>query len=328
MNALVSVGAVDRRTYIGGSAIASILGLQPSRWRSAVQLYQRMTADAPEEETAKAQRKLFARGHIVEPLVARMLADLYGIDAADIKSVSNQRFVDPDVPYFAAEIDFELPLSAVRQYFPEDCAALPDDYIVNVEIKTVSPFAASEWGEEGSEDIPVHYAAQIYWGLGVTRRQLALCAALFGADDLVLYPIVADADTIDGMRRMAAEFWQRVQDRDPPPPQSIADTLRLWPIANDARVEASEEIIAALSTFKLMNRKSKTYDDGKDGVSLLIREFMKDASALTLDGIEIATLRQQKTSSIDADRLKSEFPDAFKACHRIGTTRVFRPKGD
>lgn len=314
---------LDRRSYIGGSAIASILGLQPPKWRTAVQLWQRMTSDEPEEETPRAKRRLFARGKIVEPLVQRMLVDLHGIDPAVIAHVSNNRYVDPDVPHFAAEIDFELPFEAVSHLFPvEELVGMGET--VNVEIKTVHPFASGEWGEEGTDEVPIHYAAQVYWGLGVTRRRFALCAALFGADDLVLYPLVADAETIAGMRGKAEEFWQHVVNRTEPEPRTVADTTRLWPKDDGTEIDATPDIAAAVTTYRAMTEKRNSYSDGVDGVSLLIREHMKTATTLTHDGIEIATLKSQRTSSIDADRLKAEWPDAYKACLRTGTTRVLR----
>lgn len=316
----------DRRRYVGGSDISGILGLQPPRWRTALQIWERKTAEElpTEEETPREQRKRLARGHVVEPLVARMLEVLHGITGAQ----RGRRYVDADYPYFAAEIDLELPLEAVAHLFASaDEAGMgsdPDE-IVNVEIKTVHPFAAGEWGEEGTEDVPIHYAAQVYWGLGVTRRRYALCAALFGADDLVLYPIVADDVTIAGMRAKAAAFWtDHVVRGIPPAPSTLADAAALWPTDDGSVVEADEAIVGALRTLAAMRAARKSYADGEDGVSLLIREFTKDATRISRDGIELATLKAQATHSIDAARLKEQFPDAYRACARKGTTRVLR----
>lgn len=315
----------DRRRYVGGSDISGILGLQPPRWRTALQIWERKTAEElpAEEDTPREQRKRLARGHVVEPLVARMLEVLHGITGAQ----RGRRYVDADYPYFAAEIDLELPLSAVAHLFPMSSDDPPADLdgIVNVEIKTVHPFAAGEWGEEGTEDVPIHYAAQVYWGLGVTRRRFALCAALFGADDLALYPIVADVETIAGMRAKAERFWQEhVLPGIPPAPSTLKDAAALWPTDDGSSVEADDVIVGALRTLAAMRAAQKSYADGEDGVALLIREFTKGATTISRDGIELATLKAQATHSIDAARLKEQFPDAYRACARKGTTRVLR----
>jgi len=315
----------NRQVYLGGSDIAGVLGLQPRSWRTSVQIFQRKTA-APEEqepESPKAKRKLLARGQIVEPLVAQMLEVLHGITG----TVKGHRYKDADIPAFAAEIDMEVPFGAVRHLFSiEQGMGVSDDEIVNIEIKTVHPFAADEWGEEGSEEVPIHYAAQIYWGLGVTKRRFAICAALFGADDLVLYPIVRDDATIVGMRQKAWKFWEGVMSGTAPAPTNIADTLRLWPQDDGHEVEATEEMVAAVQTLAALTASRKSYEGGEEGVGLLIREYMKDKSALVVDWVEIATLKAQNTQSIDSGKLKAEFPEAFKACRRVGQTRVLRLK--
>ncbi|MFU1925134.1 YqaJ viral recombinase family protein, partial [Klebsiella pneumoniae] len=64
------------------------------------------------------------------------------------------RYRDQQHDFMAAEIDAE--------------AASGE----NIEIKTVSPFKAKEWGEVQTDAIPVHYTAQAMHGLMVTGRQV------------------------------------------------------------------------------------------------------------------------------------------------------------
>lgn len=312
---------MDRRTYIGGADIASILGLQPKNWRTSLGTWDRKVADSEPEETDKAKRKLYARGHVVEPLVANLLEAIHGIKT----EVRNRRYVDHDVPYFAAEIDAELPFAAVAHFYP-NAEATPDE-LVNVEIKTVHPFAANEWGDEASEDVPIHYAAQVFWGLGITRRRFAIVAALFGADDLVLYPMTADAATIDGMRAKAMEWWQSyVVPRVAPPASNLADLARLYGQSDGNAIEASDAIRAAVTTLATIKSAIKAYEGGEEGVQFLLREYMKTAASLTLDGIELATLKTQSQKFTDEAKLKAEFPDAWKACQSTRTFRVLRLK--
>ena len=105
----------DRRRYVGGSDIASILGLQPPRWRTKLGVWQRKTQpdDEPEPENPREVRKRLARGKVVEPLVASMLEELHGITG----TTKGRRYADD---FFAAEIDIEVPFGAVRHLFPAD----------------------------------------------------------------------------------------------------------------------------------------------------------------------------------------------------------------
>lgn len=310
----------ERGKFFGGSDIASVLGLQPQGWRTRVGVWERKQPREIEPEAPKEIRKRLARGHVVEPLVAGMLEVLHGITGA----TKGHRYIDPTVPYFAAEIDMEVPFGVVRHLFTvEQGMGVPDDEIVNIEIKTVHPFAASEWGEEGSEDIPIHYAAQVYWGLGVTGRRFAICAALFGADDLVLYPATADPKTITVMREAASQFWvNHVVTGIAPPPTNVADTRFLWPQDDGSALEVSKEVAAACVTLRALSASRISYEKGEEGVSLLIREYMKNASSLVNDGIELATLKAQQRQSVDLTKLKEMFPEAYKACRKVTTTRV------
>jgi len=327
----------DRRAFIGGSDIASILNIQPKGWRTSYQTWTRKAADlaheASDEPPPAQNEREMARGKIVEPLVASLLEYRYGWRIP----VRNERFVDPDVPYFASEIDGIVdPQTIVFARTPAAAAVsalfnagLKAGDIVNLEIKTVSPWRLDEWGGEDGDEIPLHYQAQVMWGLGVTRRRFALCAALFGADELRLYPVVADDETIAGMRQRARDWWLNyVVPRVPPPPATIGDTRALWPTDNGLAKDANADIVGACRALRALRDKSSTYEKGIEGTELLIREYMTDASELVdpQTGATLATLKAQSTSSIDAAKLKAEFPEVYKAVARKGTTRVLRLK--
>lgn len=317
---------VDRRRFIGGSDIASIMGLQPKGWKTRVQVWERKTAPDPAEEVSpKEQRKRLARGHVVEPLVAKMLEVLHGITT----EVRNRRYEDAFSPFFACEIDAELPMTAVAHLFAEGTEYTADD-VCNIEIKTVHPFAADEWGEEGTDDIPIHYGTQVQWGMGITGRRFAIAAALFGADDLVLYPMLRDDETIAAMRVRAARFWNdHVLTRIPPEPTDIKDTLRLWPTADGGNVYATDDIRAVLTTLRMIKAAAKSYGDSEEGVALLIREYMKDSARLIDEADnELATLNVRNTTSVDAGLLKEKYPAIYKEVLRKGTTRVLTLKDE
>ena len=311
-----------RGHFLGGSDIAGVLGLQPPRWRSAVQIWERKSTEEvlPDDVTDKEKRKVLARGQIVEPLVAQMLEVLHGITGA----TKGNRYIDASYPIFAAEIDMEIAFKHVAHLFDGrwDSDMVGEDDIVNIEIKTIHPFAAKEWGEEGTEEVPIHYAAQIFWGLGVTDRRFAICAALFGADDLVLYPIVRDEETVQTMRDKAGVFWnEHVTTGIPPAPSNLNDCKILWGTDDGSTVNATEDIRSACVTLNSLSQSRISYEKGEEGVQLLIREHMKGSSYLMLDGVEIATLKETSTHSVDAAMLKEHFPEAFKQCRRTTTYR-------
>src|SRR5262249_24409635 len=124
----------------------------------------------------------------------------------------NQRYVDPECDFMTCEIDFEY---------------MDDSGLCNGDVKTVSPFAAHEWGEEGTEQISLHYCLQFHWGLMITGRQKCLVGALIGADDLRVYEVTRDDQLISEIGQRASRFWtEHVLTGVPPASQTSSDAQK------------------------------------------------------------------------------------------------------
>ena len=219
------VPKADRRKFIGGSDIAKILGIDP--WRTATDLWLDKITPPVEEDERTIARQL-TRGKRLEPYVIAMAQEEFGIKI----TATNQRYIDPEIPFFACEIDAECGGDA------------PEVGTINVEIKTVHPFKAKEWGELESDQLPLHYLAQVQWGMGVTGREFCNVFALIG-DDLRRYIVPRDDSTIEAMRRRAEHFWQTFVIPKVAPPLDYADprgleTLkRMYPGTDGTTIEAN-----------------------------------------------------------------------------------------
>jgi predicted phage-related endonuclease len=141
-------------------------------------------------ETDAARLRVLNRGKRMEPYILDMIRDEHGVNVI----AANERYTDQAVDYFACEIDAEAQ-DEMRGH-------------INIEIKTVHPFKVKEWGEELTDALPLHYLAQVQWGLGITRRQHCDVYALIG-DDLKRYAVEADGELIATLREKAIQFWVR-----------------------------------------------------------------------------------------------------------------------
>lgn len=242
MNAPI-ITTPDRTKYIGGSDIAAILGISP--YKTAADLWIDKTTP-PREDSRNAAAK--RRGSRLEPYIADMIEQEHGL--AIVRR--NERYIDAQVPYFACEVDAE---SSDGQ---------------NVEIKTVHPFKAKEWGELDTDQLPLHYVAQVQWGLGITGREVCRVFALIG-DDLRPYVVERDDETITAMRDKAAEFWNRYVLAKLRPPLDYADSKtletlrRLYPGTDGSTIEATamhEHWRAVLHTATEMAGKYQGVIDG------------------------------------------------------------------
>ena len=353
----MSIAAVDhdRTKFLGGSDVAAIFGVSP--WRTPFDLWIDKSTPRGEENLDPKKKKFFARRKRQEPVVAEMLADEYGIVVTKLSLDDHpNRYVDPEYSFMAAEIDFEFLMSPdVREHFPDrpDFSAIPDGTLLNGEIKTVHPFKASEWGEEGSEEIPVHYAAQVMHGLGVTRRPAAIVAALFGLDTLLCFPVMRDEETIKAMRDKAVSFWlDNVEAGVAPAPVNLEDVKRMYQGFNGKPVELSDEAYEALrgiesvrETIKQANQdleelqwriaRCVAFNWGVDVVDVDSGKgskkpdlSVKDNAVLMYAGAQAGSWNRQRGTFLDQKRLKVEKPEIIEAFTVEHFYRTFRLKKD
>lgn len=258
----------DRRGLLGGTDIASILGVSP--WKTAYDLWEEKTAPEflpPSEPDEKAQ-KLLRRGKKLEPWVLELLEEETGIFVRK----RNQRYTDEEYPWMQCEIDFEFTGDT-----GEEC---------NGDIKTVSPFAAGEWGEQGTDEVPLHYACQFHWGLMIKpERPLCLVGTLIGADDLRIYEVMRDEQLIAEMRRRAVHFWtHNVLKKIAPEPQTISDTNKILFKLGGALVPGNEAIWNKVTAFKQAKKAEKEAKAHRDAMELDIKTFL--TASAQIQGLE------------------------------------------
>ena len=143
-----------RRNTIGGSDVPAILGWSPYATREDVR------AEKLKGHT-KPDSKAMQRGRLLEPAILAWVAEEYGVEY--------------DARYAGtAWVDG-------WQHFTPD--AVTTDGIL-IEAKTTGARDLDHgWGRAGGfkGEVPLHYTAQIVWGLGLLGLKEAWCAVLSGA---------------------------------------------------------------------------------------------------------------------------------------------------
>jgi len=321
---LQNVGELDRKTYLGSSDIASIMGLG-AYGRTAYTTYCAKIGEAVTEMDA-SDRKFLERRKRWEGPIVEMLREEFGGEITGI----NQRYIDPEHDFMASEIDAE--------WIDADGATQ------NIEIKTVSPFAFGErfgWGEPGTSDVPVHYAAQVMYGLMITGRQTCIVAAMVGLDNMIFYRIERDDETIAAMRAAAVEFWtQNVLARAPPDPQSMSDLKRIMERQRGCPVELQAEVRAKLDKLRQVREGIKAMESEEEALAFEVGDYVRRQWArpdvepgdcvLLFGGQKVATWAKQRGAFLDQKRLGIERPEIIKQFTKEHFYRVLRfpkPKG-
>lgn len=357
---------VARRRYIGGGIIAAVLGCDPRR--TPFDAWVSLTSADPPAPIHPSLARFFRNRRLLEPNVVRRLREEFGIRATKMSMDREpNRYDDAEFPWAKAEIDFEFEVTrrfrehidlitwadaADRKFFLD----LPLGMPLNGEVKTLHPFSARALWDRGGETLLVEHEAQVSWGLGVTRRVAAIVAVLIGVDDLICFPVVSDQTTINLMRSVAKNFWEKnVLGRIPPEAKNVDDVRKLYmrhrgaPVDLDAATQiALSEIfeLRAANTANdaqiadrewiLMNHVRRAWGmpnvegiigtkEAKDQAwKAAIAEMPNENAAFVWGGVPIATWKNQETERIDVDRLRLEHPGIAENLTTRSRSRVLR----
>jgi len=284
---MLDVVQPDRTKFIGGSDVAAILGISP--WRNIVDLWlDKITPPVENGQNATAKK----RGKRLEPYILDMIREEHGIVIAR----ANERYIDRELGFLAAEIDAET------------------DTGENIEIKTVHPFKAKEWGEHETDQLPLHYVAQVQHGLGVTCRDVCRVFALIG-DELKPYVVERDDETIKAMRERCAEFWNSYVLPKVQPPldyqhKDVLETLkRLYPGSDGTVIEASamhEHWRAVYETSRDMVSK---YEGILDGAKAHLLAEMGNAAAIRFEDGKAFTRKVVNKKAYVVEHAASKYVD-------------------
>lgn len=277
----------DRSLFLGSSDIAAILGLSP--WATAYDVWLEKTERIVDAEWDTDHAKRLRRGNRMEPLIIEMLQEERDVFVL----ARNVRAYCPEMPFLACQLDYVYDIvSSVLNG--------------NGEVKSVDPRAAHEWGPDGSQEVPAHYAAQIMYGLAVTGRQEATITALIG-DDLRCYRFERDEELCAALIQKAIDFWNNhVIPRIPPPPQTRADAAALVRKFAGFSFEASDSLKTALAVLRDVKVKVKSLAHEAEAAEVAVLELLAisisahgeigDAAKFTVieGGKSIATWNLQK----------------------------------
>lgn len=212
-----------RRQGITASEIAVVMGL--SSWSSPYALYHQKLGILPPVEDSPAME----RGRVLEPYIAGKFAQAHEDDFL-LFGDGRQLFAHDERKWQLATPD-RLIADDMRFDFDGDDVIEVFEPVAVAEFKTAS--SMDEWGEPGTDEIPVHYRAQVLWQMDVMGVHKAHVAVLdIGRWQVREYviehgstPEEADGDDASEcdiccdilmMRDAGREFLGRIGRQDPP----------------------------------------------------------------------------------------------------------------
>lgn len=274
-----------RRSGVGGSDVAAIMGLSP--WRTPLQTWLQKTGRDDGEPDSEAMYW----GRAIETTVARRFAEEH--PECVVRNV-NATLVSRDESWMHANLDRMV--------------VMPDGSPAVLEIKTASAFKADEW-EDG---VPPYYLTQVMWYLLVTGWRSAFVAVLIGGNRYEEFQIIRDEEDVETVRAAATRFWDDFVKPGVMPQAVGADSGALAAMhpAGDGVVEAPD----AARADDLVDAYRRAASDEADArarkadAAAALEQMAGDGKGL-LTGRWRVTWVRGETSRIDSKRLAEERPD-------------------
>lgn len=262
-----------RRKGVTASEIAVLMGLSP--YSSPYALYHQKLGILPDQ----ADQGVFERGRVLEPYVVEKFAAAHPEYVYD--GTGRELYAHSDRPWMLATPD-RLVVSYEIEW--ETNGTIPLDVVAVLETKTDD--GSQEWGEPGTDQIPVHYRAQVLWQMDVMGVAKAHVSCLRIHDwktrDYVIEHEATYAgsewgcngDTCDAcrdqlmMRDAARDFLDRIDMKQAPDvdwrPATIGALKQLHPSVTDETAEIGPQLAdryeAACRNFKRAEQKKKLYE--------------------------------------------------------------------
>lgn len=322
-----------RRTGIGGSDVAAILGLSP--WRTPLDVYESKIKQTNDQEVSEAAYW----GTTLEDVVAKEFAKRTGVKIQRV----NHQFSDG---WMIANIDRAIvnPLIAksvrpIENPTPHEKELYGDRPIttdVALEAKTSNQFNADQWGPSQEPEIkegkvttehviPMYYETQIQWYCGVLKLRGMFLAVLIGGSDFRMYWIEARPDVFEVLKAKCENFWkEHVEKKVPPEPINIEDVKKLYAKSNGQEIEATGELAIDYGEFSRLSGEIKNLKKQQEAVKAKIAIAMKDNEILTLAGKKVLTYKTQVSKRFDVSKFKEDNYEEYLEYVTEDTKRVMK----
>lgn len=284
-----------RKTGIGGSDVAAILGL--SKWRTPLQVFQEKRGEVASQPDNNAMRW----GRYLEPVVRQAYADETGREVR----VPTAMLRHPKHSFMVANID----------------GVTGGDYEPPRLFEAKTARTAEGWGEPGSDEIPQVYLLQVQHYMAVTAIAVADVAVLIGGSDFRLYEVPEDRELQEMLVEAEAEFWSRVQRGVPPDPVSYADMqARYGRASRAASVVASVDVERAVARLRTIKAERDALDAAEEDARAVVMAALGENDTL-IDpaGKTLCTWKASAPAKrLDTAAIKAEHPELYERYVKTG----------
>lgn len=296
-----------RNTGIGASEIATALGIGNPNWGSPFELYQRKRGELIDVRD-NAQMEW---GRNLEAAIIKRFLKCHPEFRAN-PCVTGRLYRSKDREWQLATPDavvFDTRNPFVHDRHSSGRVRVNDTWGFPVVVQAKTGRKREGWGEEGSDEIPVYYRAQVLQEMDVVGADVAWVPVLFNGSEYREYRIERHERDLHVLRTRGAEFWRRVVEGNPPPVDGSVATLRALRdlgLEPEKQAQVPLELAQKLARAKRLVVRAETLHAR---IEAQLREAMGDAE-VAMAGTQLLAKRSRYTQRrIDTKRLREEEPD-------------------
>lgn len=290
----------DRRKGIGGSDVATVLGL--NKYKSVYQLWLEKTGQV---EVTSAQSEAAYWGNTLEEVVAEEFSKRTG------KKVRrrNRVFEHPKYPFLRANID--------RDVVGENAV---------LECKTANQYLANEWDDD---EIPIQYICQVQHYMNVLNLDYVYFAVLIGGQKFIWKKMERDQELIDMITEKLVEFWTENVEKGIEPAidglKATSDFLTQRYLDTD---ESETELNAAfdenIANLARLKGDKKIIEENITLLENELKQALGKADAtIGITPNNIVSWKKMQSKRLDKKKLIDKYPDiaADEDIYSVSTTK-------
>lgn len=244
----------DRRLGIGGSDVSIIFGL--SEYKTPYELY--LEKAGLKESVFKMTEPQYW-GHKLEPVIREEFALRNNVSVQTPDTLIHNKY-----PFLRANIDGFI-----------------NDWNSVLEIKCSNVQKAKEWGEDGSDIIPLAYLLQVAHYCLVTNADAAHIAVLIGGNDYREYKYIRDLPLEVKVIDASLAFWNSVQSCHPPKAMTEEDLKLIYPDHKPLKtITVDDKLYPVVLGISETKKKIKELTNIEDEYRFQIMQYMQDSECL------------------------------------------------
>lgn len=275
-----------RRTGIGASEIAMVLGLAPGDWGSPFSLYWRKKLG-----TVAEMNEAMEWGHRHETTIA-------------------EKFFDQHQEFYEKRAGLYRHPDHAWMLATPDRIAQPLDFGPPELVQIKTGYSWDGWGDPGTDQIPIYYRVQVQQEMAVYGARRCWVPVLVGGNSYREYVVDYDQGDVDTIVA-AGEAFMALLDAGTPPAidgsAATTSTLReLHPSVIDEPVTIPLELADRYAQRRALLADAKAaYEETSNQVLALIG----DCRSAVADGRKVATRSVSDVTRLDVAAIRRDHPD-------------------